>query len=113
VLSCFLLLVVAVGSSYFNNNQRRVFQRLFYVWLMQSFAGWLWSNPQAEPHFFDLQLSVDKNCFGCSAWGLLSKRLVVVVYRNFSPTTTIEKRTKKRIRQVCFRLSPLPNADEL
>jgi hypothetical protein len=51
-VTIFYLLVVAVGPSYFNNNQWIVQVIVFWCLRLMEVAGWLWTNLQAEPHFF-------------------------------------------------------------
>jgi len=51
-----IIVVVAVGPSYFNNNQRRLLAIAFLYQPMVGVAGWLQLNPQADQTFFDLLL---------------------------------------------------------
>jgi hypothetical protein len=47
-LSCFSLLVVAVGPSYFNNNQQVERVIAFGHQCLLQVVGWLWRFPQTD-----------------------------------------------------------------
>jgi hypothetical protein len=61
----FLLLIVAVVPSYFNNNQQRLRATAFWLQRLGGVAGWLRNKPHLNSIFFDLRLKQRRSIYYC------------------------------------------------